>query len=274
MRWETRRGMPQASIGLPPCQMLRQARRLIWKHTCIREGMVQRPAFPPGACFHRTAEFPSAARLDEFAALGGRSCQRKVNDTKVECREALVIVHPVFLRAGCRCERAETCACSLCPGRMTGDIDNSLNDADVDNSFDDAGGIWRADVDQTLDQVPVGSAESAKTPGLRVHVRSRWTHPQPCNERPPRNPFMGWLLWKKGWWLSHWRQHQSTAAVPLGPVPGFSTGAALFYGRIGGEENHRAGMFPEANAHVRANPHDGLMNGATEDIGQSGSGPS
>lgn len=122
-------------------------------------------ALSSGACFHRTAEFPSAARLDEFAALGGRSCQRKVNDTKVECREALVIVHPICLGAGCRSERAETCACSLRPGRMTGDIDNSLNDADVDNnSFDAARGIWRADMDQTLDQVPVGSAESAKTP--------------------------------------------------------------------------------------------------------------
>jgi len=85
---------------------------------------------------------------------------------------------------------------------------------------------------------------------------------------------MGWLLWKTGWWLSHWGQHQSIAAVPLRPIPGFSTGAALFYGRIGGEEVHMAGMFPEATAHVRAMPHGMLANNATERIGHPLSGPS
>jgi hypothetical protein len=73
----------------------------------------------------------------------------------------------------------------------------------------------------------------------------------------------------------------SLAATPIDrsgsvrrPIPGFSTGAALFYGRIGGEEAHRAGMFPEANAHVRVIPHGALTNDATERIGHPLSRPS
>lgn len=128
---------------------------------------------------------------------------------------------------------------------------------------------------QTLDQVPVGSAESAKTS----------EPPYPCAPPLDTSSAMQRAPIEK---LNHELAALEDGLVVVSlaatqversgsvrrSIPGFSTSDALFHGRIGAEEVHRAGMFPEATAHVRAIPHGALTNDATERIGHPLSGPS